>query len=713
MNTTTWSKLGIVLLTAALMSACGNVSQAKTGEAATAAVTTADSETAAIVQLAKIGVQDLVEFKDKDTDTAWSADSSTLIDMTGTSATVTGSGAKASDGSVTITAGGTYVLSGKLSDGQVVVNVDNEEDVHLVLNGVQLHDEDSAPVYIQKAGDVILTLQDGTENVITDGDTYVFPDESTDEPNAAVFSKSDLTINGTGKLSVSGNFNNGITSKDDLKIVSGTITVQAADDGIVGRDMVAVKEGGVTVKAGGDGIKSTNDEDAAKGFIAIADGTFNIEAGADGIQAETSLVVDGGTYTLLTGGGNTKGEVKAGDQGQGGPWGGRGGQAEPPAPMNGTAAPAEGSAASTSAPATQPNVELAAAATSGEAATAAEDTESQSKKGLKAGGNIIVNGGELSIDSADDAVHSNGNVGIFGGTLEIASGDDGVHADSEVGIAGGATRISKSYEGIEGANITVSGGQTHVTATDDGVNVAGGNDAPADGSAAQDRFTETGSNILSITGGYLSVDAAGDGLDSNGSMKMSGGTVVVSGPTSSGNGTLDYDGSFEMTGGVLAAAGSSSMAQAPSDGSSQYSIAMTFSETQQAQKPVHLEDSQGNAILTFAPEKNYQAVVISSPDLKKGSYTLYSGGTPTGTAKDGLYTDGSYSGGEKVVSFEIADSITTWLNESGVTTGNAGNRGFGGGGGGKRPGGGRDAAGDSTIMLPGDGTDAGAGSSSQ
>ncbi|WP_435925862.1 carbohydrate-binding domain-containing protein [Paenibacillus sp. DYY-L-2] len=709
MNTTTWSKLGIVLLSAALMSACGNVSQAKTGEATTAAVTAADSETAAIVQLAKIGVKDLVEFKDKDTNTAWSADNSTMIQMAGTSATVTGSGAKASDGSVTITAGGTYVLSGTLDDGQVVVNVEDKEDVHLVLNGVELHDEDSAPVYIQKAGDVILTLQDGTENVITDGDAYVYPDESTDEPNAAVFSKSDLTINGTGKLSVTGNFNDGITSKDDLKIVSGSITVQAADDGLVGRDMVAVKEGNVTVKAGGDGIKSTNDEDAAKGFVAIAGGTFDIEAGADGIQAETSLVVDGGTYTLLTGGGNTKGEVKTGDQGQGGPWGGRGGQpGEPPA-----SAPADAASATTIPPAkSQPEITLAAAS-GDQTATATEETESQSKKGLKAGGSINVNDGNFSIDSADDSVHSNSSVGIYGGTFEIATGDDGVHADAEVVIAGGTINISKSYEGVEGANITVSGGETHVTATDDGVNVAGGNDASsANGSATQDRFSETASNKLSITGGYLSVDAAGDGLDSNGSIEMSGGTVVVSGPTSNGNGMLDYDGTFEMSGGILAAAGSSGMAQAPSDSSSQYSIAMTFSDTQQAGTPVHLEDSQGNAILTFAPGKNYQTVVISSPDLKKGSYTLYTGGTSTGALKDGVYTGGAYSGGTKAVSFEITDSVTTWLNESGVTTGNTGNRGFGGGGGGKRPGG-RGTAGDGTMMPPGDGTDAGAGSLGQ
>ncbi|MNP18227.1 hypothetical protein D3C76_1106990 [compost metagenome] len=122
------------------------------------------------------------------------------------------------------------------------------------------------------------------------------------------------------------------------------------------------------------------------------------------------------------------------------------------------------------------------------------------------------------------------------------------------------------------------------------------------------------------------------------------------------------------------------MAQAPSDTSSQYSVAMTFPETQQAGTLVHLEDNAGNEILTFAPTKNYQSIVISSPDLKKGSYVLYTGGSSAGSATDGMYTDGQYTGGTKVVSFEITDSITTWLNESGVTTGNAE---FGPGGGGR------------------------------
>ncbi|MGG6311379.1 carbohydrate-binding domain-containing protein [Paenibacillus macerans] len=653
------SKWGIVLLCASMLSACGAASatenQAK-GATAAAELTASTAN----AQLEGATVADLVTFKELDTKTDWIAETSTSITLNGTSATVSGSGAEVSGSTVKITAAGTYVLSGKLSDGQIVVEAADEDDVQLVLNGVELHDNDSAPIYVKAAGNAIITLGEGTENVVSDGKTYVFPDATADEPNAAIFSKADLTINGTGKLSVTGNYNNGINGKDDLKIVGGTVEVEAVDDGILGKDMVAVQSGDITVKAGGDGIKSTNDIDAEKGFVAIAGGAFNITADADGIQAETMLVVDGGTFNIVTGGGNENGEAKTRDNGQGGQWG-------KPGAMN----PADAGQAAAETTETSATT------------TAAAETESQSKKGLKGSGDIIVNNGSFTLDSADDAVHGNANVSVLDGKFGIASGDDGIHADAALAIAGGSIDITKSYEGLEGGDITVSGGEIRLSASDDGVNVSGGNDAAAmGGSEAQDAFSESASNLLAISGGYVYVNAVGDGLDANGSIAMSGGTVLVSGPTSSGNGTLDYDGSFELTGGILAAAGSSGMAQAPSDASSQYSVAMTFPETQQAGTLVHLEDSEGNEIMTFAPAKNYQTVILSSPDLKQGSYALYTGGSSTGSQRDGMYADGKYAGGTKAVAFDITDSITTWLNESGVTTGNA-NRGPGGGGGGR------------------------------
>ncbi|WFR63896.1 hypothetical protein P9222_06590 [Paenibacillus amylolyticus] len=176
------------------------------------------------------------------------------------------------------------------------------------------------------------------------------------------------------------------------------------------------------------------------------------------------------------------------------------------------------------------------------------------------------------------------------------------------------------------------------------------------------------------------MNAGGDGLDSNGSITMTGGTVIVNGPTDNGNGPLDYDGTFEMSGGYLVAVGSSGMAQGTSDTSTQNAIVMTYTSTQKAGTLVHVEDNTGNNILTFAPVKDYQSVVVSSPDLKAdGSYVIYSGGTSTGKAVDGLYTDGTYSGGTQVVAFQSTSNVT-WVNESGVTTANTGMGGPGGGG---------------------------------
>lgn len=686
------SKIGLVLLCAAVMSACNSntAAQNTADTTAAAAVTAGQSSTSAPVQLASVKLTDLVSFDEEDAVTAWTEADSTAITLSGTSAAVNGAGAVAKDGTVTITEAGIYVLSGTLSDGQIIVDEQAKGTVRLVLNGAQLSNSDSAPIYIKEAGKVVITLQEGTENSVTDGADYVFADAATDEPSAAVFSKADLTINGTGKLTVTGNYNDGITSKDDLKIMSGTLEVKAADDGIVGKDMIAVQDGTVTINAEGDGIKSTNDEDADKGFIAIASGTFDITAGNDGIQAETAAVIDGGTYTMVTGGGNVNAEVKTGDQGGPGMGGGRDFGQRPEAGSFPDMTDGEAGAGGTppAMDAVPPTDQAPAAAVSTDTAAdsaATTETESVSTKGLKAGGDLTINGGSFTIDSADDAVHSNSNVSITDGEFEIASGDDGIHADSMTSLSGGTIHITKSYEGIEGGNITISGGEIHVVATDDGVNVAGGNDSNTDagGTQGQDQFTSTGSNMLTISGGTLTVDAAGDGLDSNGSVTMTGGTVIVNGPENSGNGALDYDGTFNMTGGYLVAAGASGMAQAPGEDSTQYSVSVSFTETQQAGTMVHLEDADGKTVLTFTPSKSFQTVVVNSPDLKEGSYTVYTGGRSTGTAADGLYTGGEYSGGTEFVTFEITGSVT-WVNESGVTTapsGMGGPGGFGGGGG--------------------------------
>ncbi|MCM3784820.1 carbohydrate-binding domain-containing protein [Neobacillus mesonae] len=758
-KTTLASRLSVVFLCAALMAACSNNAA---GTDTSTAATSTDSEAAA-VELASFKMDDLITFDEDDRSTEWSTEDAVTIELNGTSAQINGAGAEAADGSVTITEPGTYVLSGTLNDGQIVVDTEEEALVHLVLNGVDITDSDSAPIYSKGAGKTVITLADGTENKVADGKTYSFEDETSDEPSAAVFAKNDLTINGTGSLSVTASYKDGITSKDDFKLVGGTITIDAADDGIVGRDRLAAEAGTVTIKAGGDGMKSTNDEDEDKGIIAISGGTFDIEAENDGIQSEKSLLIDGGTYTLATGGGSANAEVKTeSDQGPGmgrmngdggmmrGDWNGESAPAAPSDTANGTDDTA-GTANATSAKASSTVVTAAVTNMSGStttdaAASDAQDTistetESTSAKGIKAGGDMIINGGTFTIDSADDAVHSNQNISISGGNIGIASGDDAVHADALLAISGGTIDITESYEGLEGADITISGGEAHVIASDDGVNASGTDaetttdttagateassaaeapaappeattsastegtaqstgtedsqsstanpSAPTDSGAANGNRPPGGfgggglegnqNASLTISGGLLTVDAGGDGVDSNGAITMTGGTVIVNGPTNNGNGTLDYDSTFDMSGGYLIGAGTSGMAQAVSDDSGQLAIAMTYTDTQAAGTLVHLEDSEGNTIVTFEPSKDYQYVVISSPDLEKGkTYTLYSGGTSTDNVADGWYKNGNYEGGTEVVSFELGETATTWLNESGVTTGNT-NGGFGGG----------------------------------
>jgi hypothetical protein len=637
-------KLLSLLLIAASLAACTNNSEtettvaAKTASAQTAvaaAVTTASSGDNKTVSAATSGT---VAYDKDDAYSDWKNENPNYIELKGTTATLNGTGAALSGNQIMIMQSGVYVMSGQLDNGQIIVDIQNKGTVRLVLNGAEIHSKDSAPIYVKNADKAILSLQEGTKNVVSDGAAYA--DTSDDAPSAAIFSKDDLTINGTGQLTVHGSYNNGIMSKDDLKITGGTIEIHSADDGLVGRDIVAVQEGTVIIEAGGDGIKSTNDTDASKGFVSLDGGAYSIKAGADGIQAQTSVLIAGGKYTITTGGGSANGTVKAAEA--------------------------------------MPNPRAAQTQTQTTAAAAADK---QSAKGIKAAADISISGGTFKIDSSDDAVHSNNSLNLTGGEMFISSGDDGLHADASILIGGGKIDIAKSYEGVESKLITISGGETHVVSSDDGINVGGGNDGSSvNGRPGQNSFSTSGDSKLIINGGYVSVDAQGDGLDANGAIAMTGGTVVVNGPTGNNNGALDYDAGFEMTGGFLVAAGSAGMAQAPSEQSAQYSVMMSFSSIQQAGAIVSLKDSKDYTIATFAPKKAYQTVVISSPELKKdGAYTLYTGGTSTGTVTDGLYSKGVNQGGTKIVSFTVSGNVT-YLNESGVTTGRTSMQPGGGGG---------------------------------
>lgn len=629
-------KIAAPILSTTLLFACSN-NDSTTVTSETEAET-ASTSTLMNTDVSKL-VSDAVSYKEDDSYTDWENEDPTYIELNGTEATFDSSAAVLFDNNVlTIKTGGTYVLSGQLDNGQIVVDAEDKNTVKLILNGVDIQSSTSSAIYVMNAEKTTISLVEGTENTVSDAEQYVYEDSSEDEPNAAIFSKDDLTINGTGTLIVHGNYNNGIASKDKLKITGGTIDVHAVDDGIMGRDLVAVKEGTIQIEAGGDGIKSTNDEDTSKGTIALEGGTFDITSGNDAIQSIASLWITDGTYIIKSG---------------------------------------EGS------PETISNHEERMPGQEASTAAATTATESESYKGLKASVDIAIGGGNFTIDSEDDAVHSNQHVTLAGGEFTISTGDDGVHADSSVATTGGKIDITKSYEGIEGKNITIEDGEIQLTSSDDGFNVAGGNDAS--GMDMPVTATED-SGTLQINGGYISVNAEGDGLDSNGSISMTDGIVIVNGPTQNMNGPLDYDSSFNITGGFIVAVGSSGMSQSHSEDSSQTGVLMTYPEIQSAGTMIHLEDNDGKNIISFTPAKDYQTVFISSPELTKdASYTLYSGGTSTGEEADGFYTDGNVEGGTKVIDFTISETVT-WLNESGVTEAAAN-----GPGGGGAPGGGDQA----------------------
>lgn len=503
---------------------------------------------------------------------------------------IDGPGAGAEGSTLTITAAGTYVLSGTLSDGQILVAATKDDVVTLVLNGVQVSCSHSSALYASQADSLTLYLAEGSQNSFSDAVEYVYAGEES-EPSAAIYVQDNLTIDGPGSLTVQGNYRNGIASRDDLVVNGGNLTVTAVNDGLRGRDAATIAGGTIVVDAGNDGLKSNN-SDPEKGWVLISGGSLTITAGHDGIQAEASATVTGGEVNILAGGGTANAPARAEEFRGGGGFGGG-----------------------------FPGFQQESATSTEE-----DDTASDSFKGIKAGTQVAISGGNLTIDAADDAVHSNGELTIGGGTLSLSSGDDGIHADGAVVISEGVIQIAQSYEGIEGATITIDGGDISLVASDDGLNAAGGTDGN-NGPFGRDQFASNDNYWIVINGGTLVVNAQGDGLDSNGNLTINGGDITVHGPSSGGNGPLDANGEIAVNGGTLIAAGSAGMAETPGSGSTQPSLAIYYTQVQAAGTVVELLDSNGDLLATYTAEKSIQTVLFTLPGLQQGAtYSLRTNG---------------------------------------------------------------------------------------
>ncbi len=496
-----------------------------------------------------------------------------------------------SGNTVTIKHEGCYLLSGSLSDGQLIIDAPDSEKIQLVFAGVSIHREGGPALYIAAADKVFLTLATGTENSLSSVGSF-----GVDGVDAALFARPDLSVNGEGRLSVYCESSHGIVGKDDIKITGGTLHVNApAGKGIEGKDSLRIDGGSITVTSGKDGLQSEHDN-AEKGFIYIKDGSLTITAGNDGLQATGPVTVRGGTLAVTSGGGyqNAAPHTES--------FGGR-------------------------------DNRFASAETT---ATTADSGVSDSFKGIKSDSSITVSGGSFTLNCADDALHTNGDMYISGGDFSVQSGDDALHADNRLEFSGGRLSVSVCYEGVEATDIVVSGGELNITSSDDGFNAAGGNDSSGFG-PGMDRFAQaTGS--LAVTGGTIVLNTEGDSLDANGTLYVSGGSVTIAGPSWTGNGILDSDMGAAVYGGTVLASGVSGMQTNFGSYSTQGSMLLTLSATQPAGTAVRLYDAQSGLLLTeFAPAKDFSALLISTPAIVDGgSYTLVAGSETQSITMSGL-----------------------------------------------------------------------------
>lgn len=397
---------------------------------------------------------------------------------------------------ITITEAGIYQITGFLENGRITIDAGKKDTVQLVLQSVSIQSDRNAAIYGKQAGSILITL-DGSSHLQSTGNT---PEEK-DSIDAVIYSKPDLTMNGTGTAEIISSAAHAIVSKGTLSINGGTYSIDCAAHGLVGKDAVIISGGTFSLHTGKDGIRSTNTDDSALGNISIQDGAFLIDADGDGLSASGNLQITSGNFQITAGGGSTAAEMKQSDRTGFQGWGFRD-------------APSEA------------------------------DEASVSTKGIKADGNLMISAGTFQLDCADDTLHAGADLSIQSGDFELRTADDGMHADGNISIENGTIRIPYCYEGLEGTGVTIQDGTIEIEAADDGINAAGGRDAS--GFRGGDFFGNEES-FIEINGGSIRIVSDGDCLDSNGSIRLTGGILDLT-CGGYGNTAVDYEFSFDNTG---------------------------------------------------------------------------------------------------------------------------------------------------------------------
>ena len=626
--------LGAIVLTASMTVTavgCGNTSAGSTETAD--AVTESQTEAAEASNID--GILDSSDmFTNRDKEIGYDEESAIAINLSDGVSTADSDSVVIDGDTITITEEGTYILSGSLTNGQIVVEAENAK-VQLVLDNADISCETSAAIYVKDADKVFITTTDGSTNTVcTSGEFEAIDDNNID---AAIFSKSDLTLNGAGSLEVTCPNGHGILSKDDLAITSGEYVVDAGKHALSGKDSVRIAGGIFDLTAGRDGIHSENTDEEEKGFVYIENGSFTITSDGDGIDASYVVEIVDGSFDITAGGGYENGEVHTDNDMMGG-FGNMGGQmpdgstgeGNAPSdmtPPNGSTGqgnapsgmtPPDGSTGEENAPSGTTN-----SGTDSTTTTSADNTTDEEDTGDSADAAASA-GAENSADTASSTDTAEAS-------MEIATGDDGMHADDALAISDGDINITESYEGIEGLTITIDGGNISIVSGDDGLNAAGGADSSGFGGMRTDMFASNDDIWIEINGGYLYILAGGDGVDSNGNLTINGGEVYIDGPSDGGNSAIDYgdNAAAYINGGTVVAVGSSDMMEAFDDSSEQAVMSVSVSAGS-AGDEIKLLDSDGNELISFTAAKIYDAVIISTADLAQGeTYTLVTGDNET------------------------------------------------------------------------------------
>lgn len=557
--------LGIAVTSALLMAGCsGNGdsseqnSNGSTPDTQSAPAVISDSEDITLIDGASL-------FSERDLEHSYLESKCDIITLDGNTAQCSSTDVSISGGNVTISAEGNYLIRGTLTEGSITINCDKKEKVRLILDNAHISSSSNAAIYVAQADKVFLTLADGSENSL---ESSGFSSAAEANVDGALFSKDDLTINGSGKLRVVSSAN-AIVSKNDLTVTGGIFDLDAGNHALAGKDSISIYTAEMTINSAKDGIHAENKDDTALGSLYIRDGKYLINSDGDGISAAASLQIDGGSFDIVTGGGS------------------------------------EGSVQS-------------------------------SCKAIKAAGAMALNNGTFTLNSADDAIHSDSDATITGGSFEIKTGDDAFHSGALLTVTAGLISVPDSYEGLEALSIDISGGDITLVTSDDGLNAAGGNDDSGFGGRGGDIFATNSDCYVNISGGTLKVNAGGDGIDSNGSINVSGGQTYISGSVNGGNSALDYGIDATVTGGSFLAAGSQQMAMNFSKAENQGAALLNVGN-QPAGTLVKLCDNSGKELLTWTADKEFSSLAITCPEMKQGeSYTLYCGDSANEFALESL-----------------------------------------------------------------------------